>query len=119
MQKKADDKLYSVMFNKYKLIDAEFNYSIHEKELLIMKHMITLWNQYIKNNHIIKIITDHKSLIYLIIIKNFSKWLKRWLDEFQKYSLKFWYQLDKLMMILNVLNYKFDFMRSSHEENQF
>jgi len=41
MQNKTDKKHYSVIYNDQKLQDAELNYSVYKKKLLIIKH--ALW----------------------------------------------------------------------------
>jgi len=39
-QKKNDEKLHLIVFNKQKLYDIELNYSIYEKELLTIKNAL-------------------------------------------------------------------------------
>ena len=41
-QIEEDGKLHSVAYDGKKLFDAELNYSVHEKELLTVKHVITI-----------------------------------------------------------------------------
>ncbi len=40
MQNKTDEKCYSVIYDDQKLQDAELNYSVYEKKLLIIKHAL-------------------------------------------------------------------------------
>ncbi len=40
MQNETDKKLYLIIYDDYKLQDAELNYSIYKKKLLIIKHAL-------------------------------------------------------------------------------
>ncbi len=40
MQNETDKKCYSVIYNDWKLQNAEFNYSVYKKKLLIIKHAL-------------------------------------------------------------------------------
>ena len=44
-------RLYPVAYDGRKLTPAEINYPVHEKELLAIKHALTLWNRYVDNGH--------------------------------------------------------------------
>jgi len=40
MQNETDEKLHSVIYDSQKLQDAELNYSVYKKKLLIIKHSL-------------------------------------------------------------------------------
>jgi hypothetical protein len=42
LQLEADEKYHSIAFDGRKLIEAELNYSVHEKELLAIKHALQI-----------------------------------------------------------------------------
>ena len=87
MQLNFDEKLHSIAYDSCKLIEAELNYSVHKKKLLIIKHMLQTWNCYIDNEQMIMIVTDYKSLQYLQTIRTSFKRLAHWIFKFQKYNL--------------------------------
>ena len=110
LQKDSDEKLYLVVYNKWKLITAKLNYLIHEKELLIIKQTLHQWNYYINNEHITMILTDHESLKYLKTTKTPLKHLAHWVSEFVKYDLNIKYHKDSETVVLNMLSCRPDFI---------
>ena len=62
MQLNLNEKLHSIAYDDCKLTEAELNYSVHEKKLLVIKHVLQMWNHYIDNEQTITIVTDHESL---------------------------------------------------------
>ena len=49
MQLNLNEKLHSIAYDSHKLTEAELNYFVHEKKLLIIKHTLQMWNHYIDN----------------------------------------------------------------------
>jgi len=88
----AHTKLFPVAYDGRKLSPAEINYPIHEKELLAVKYALQVWRIYIDNGFTVIVWTDHESLKYLSTMKNPSKRLARWIDEFGEYSLDIRYK---------------------------
>ena len=82
-QEENDDKMHSVAFDERKLHEVELNYSMHEKKLLTIKDILRKWHHYIENGLLIIIITNHDSLKYMNTIQNSSKYITRWIEEFQ------------------------------------
>ena len=82
MQLDLNEKLHFIAYNSCKLTEAELNYSVHEKKLLVIKHVLQTWNYYIDNEQMIIIITDHESLQYLQIIRMSFKRLACWIFKF-------------------------------------
>ena len=54
-------ELHPVAFESCKLSDAEKNYPVHEKEMLVIIHTLQTWQVYFLGVHFM-IITDHASL---------------------------------------------------------
>ncbi len=65
MQNEMNKKCHSVIYDDWKLQDAELNYSVYKKKLLIIKHALWTWQYYIENNHTMTIIINHEDLQYL------------------------------------------------------
>ncbi len=65
MQNETDEKCHSVVYDNQKLQDAELNYSVYKKKLLIIKHALWTWQYYIENDYTTIIIMNHKDLQYL------------------------------------------------------
>jgi hypothetical protein len=70
MQLGDDGKLYLIMFYSHKLIQAELNYDIYNKELLAIVVVFKVWRVYLegaKYTIIMKI--DYKNLTFFTMIK--------------------------------------------------
>lgn len=74
-----DGKPRPVAYYSKKLIDAELNYKIHDKELLAIVRALQHWRVYLKGaKYPIKIITDHKNLTYFTTTKVLTRRQARW-----------------------------------------
>src|SRR5277367_314991 len=104
LQEGEDGKLHPVAFDGRKLHGAELRYPTHEKELLAIKEALNRWRVYIDNGLPVTIITDHDSLKYMNTMKNPSKRLARWVEEFQSYNLNIKYRPGKLATVPDALS---------------
>ncbi len=75
MQNEMNKKFHSVIYDDWKLQDAELNYSVYKKKLLIIKHALQTWQYYIENDHTTTIIMNYEDLQYLKNTPHSSKWL--------------------------------------------
>jgi hypothetical protein len=58
-----DKKLHPITFHLRKMISAETNYDIHDKELLAIVTILQKWKVYLKSSkYPVKMLTDHKNL---------------------------------------------------------
>ena len=89
---------------------AEINYPIHEKELLAIEYTLQTWRVYIDNGFEIIVWTDHESLKYLATMRNPSKRLARWLEEFGEYALDIRYRKGQENMIPDAISRRPDWM---------
>ena len=110
LQKDSNKKLYSVVYNEWKLITAELNYLIHKKELLMIKQTLCQWNYYIDNKHTTIILINHESLKYLKTTKTSLKCLTHWVLEFAEYDLDIKYCKDSETVVSNMLSHRSDFI---------
>jgi hypothetical protein len=69
-----DGKLRLITFYSYKLIQAELNYNIHDKELLAIVVAFKVWRVYLEGaKHTIIIKTDHKNLMFFMTTKELTR----------------------------------------------
>jgi hypothetical protein len=65
-----DRKLYPITFHLRKIIPAETNYDIHDKELLAVMIALQEWKVYLKDfKYSVKMLTDYKNLTWFTITK--------------------------------------------------
>jgi len=82
MQNEMNKKLHLVIYDDWKLQDAELNYSVYKKKLLIIKYALWTWQYYIENDHTMTIIMNYEDLQYLKNTLHSFKWLAQWINEF-------------------------------------
>ncbi|MBW0565427.1 hypothetical protein O181_105142 [Austropuccinia psidii MF-1] len=66
----SDSGKYPIAINSRKLIPAEINYEIHDKELLGIVWALKRWKAFLLSvSSPFEVLTDHSSLQYLIAVK--------------------------------------------------
>ena len=103
-------RLHPVAYDGRKLSPAEINYPVHEKELLAIKYALQTWRIYIDNGHTTTIYTDHESLKYLATMRNPTKRLARWIEEFGEYNLSIQYRKGSENAVPNIISRRPDFI---------
>jgi hypothetical protein len=69
-----DGKPRLITFYSHKLIQAELNYDIHNKELLAIVVAFKVWRVYLEGaKHTIIIKTDHKNLTFFMTMKELTR----------------------------------------------
>ena len=68
-----------------KMNDAETRYPVHEQELLAIVTALSTWNHYLMGAEL-KVLTDHKSLIYFQTQPMLSGRQTRWLETLSRFS---------------------------------
>lgn len=79
-----DDLLHPVAYASRSLKDAEYNYPVHELELLAIKYCLDEWRHHLDGPRF-TVYTDNRSLATLKTNTNLSKRQIRWLQEFQSF----------------------------------
>lgn len=65
-----DDLPHLVAYHSRTLTGAEFNYDIHDKELLAIFEAFTIWRKYLdRTKDTVSVLTDHKNLEYFSTTK--------------------------------------------------
>lgn len=72
-QSKKDNKWYLVVFFKKSLYIVEYNYEIHNKEILAVIWVLEEWRYFLKGvETLVEIWTDHKNLEYFMTAKKLN-----------------------------------------------
>ncbi len=85
----SDNKrhLHLIAFHSRKLTDAELNYEIHDKKLLAIVDSFKQWKVYLKKSkHQVQVYTDHKNLLYFMIMKVLNRKQIRWSKKLLLYN---------------------------------
>ena len=86
-------QLRPVAFFSRKLIAAERNYEIYDKEMLAIVEALKEWRVYLEGSiHQIRIITDHKNLEYFTTSKVLKRRQARWSELLGGYDFKITYR---------------------------
>ncbi len=116
-----DDKkcLHFIAFHSRKLTDAELNYEIHDKKLLVIVNSFKQWRVYLKEfRHQIQVYTDHKNLLYFMITKVLNRRQIRWLKELSSYNFQIQYWKKSENSKINILSRRADHMTDKSQINQ-
>jgi hypothetical protein len=71
--------LHPVAFYSRKFNPAELNYEIYDKEMLAIVDCLTTWRHYLQGTgHQIRVITDHKNLLWFTETKMYNRRQARW-----------------------------------------
>lgn len=87
-----DKLLRPVAFMSRKMIPAELNYEIHDKELLAVVSAIKLWRHYLEGlDKPFTILSDHQALEYFSTAKTLTRRQARWSEivNHHKYKIKY------------------------------
>jgi hypothetical protein len=85
----ADDKgvNYPIAFYSRKLLPAEMNYQIYDKELLAIVAAFKNWRHYLEfSQEATIVLTDHKNLEYFATTRNLSRRQVRWAEILADFS---------------------------------
>src|SRR5690606_39004636 len=85
--------LHPIAFYSRSLTPAERNYHIHDQELLAIIEAFEHWRHYlIYSEHITKVFTDHKNLLYFTTKQNLNSRQVRWSRILQNYNFEIEYR---------------------------
>jgi len=78
-QSTADGKWHPVAFYSKSLSSVEWNYEIHDKEMLAIIRALEEWRHFLEGaTHPVEIWTDHKNLEYFMTAKKLNRRQARW-----------------------------------------
>ena len=99
------DFLYLCVFFFCKNKDAECNYKIYNKKLLIIVKCLKEWNLKLCNVEKFKIFTDYKNLKYFMIMCKLTEWQMRWMKKLSKFNFHIIYKFEREETQSNVFSY--------------
>jgi len=74
-----EEKWHPVAFYSKSLSPVEWNYKIHNKEMLAIIHALEEWRHFLKGaRHPVEIWTDHENLEYFMTAKKLNRYQARW-----------------------------------------
>ncbi|BAE56502.1 unnamed protein product [Aspergillus oryzae RIB40] len=89
VQAGPDGKLRPIAFESRKLVQAELNYDIHDKELLAIVSAFKKWRVYLEGaQHQIIVKSDHKNLTYFTTTKELTRRQARWAETLSQYDFR-------------------------------
>jgi len=95
-QQCQDGKWRPVAYRSKTMSDAEYNYHIHDKELLAIVQAFHEWKRYTRGNpKPIRVLTDHKNLVTFMTTKELNERQARWMQELSQYNFKIEYRPGK------------------------
>ena len=81
-----------IAFYSRKMTSAELNYEIHDKELLAIVAAFEEWRVYLEGStHTVKVLTDHKNLLYFTTTKKLNRRQTRWSETLARYNFRISY----------------------------
>ena len=84
-QQGEDGKWRPVAYQLKTMQDAEYNYDIHDKELLTVVQALKEWKRYTRGSpRPVQVFTDHKNLVTFMSTKELSKRQGRWQEFFSQ-----------------------------------
>jgi transposase InsO family protein len=84
-----DGKPQPIAFHSRKLVQAELNYDIHDKELLAIVVAFKVWRVYLEGaKHTITVKTDHKNLTFFTTTKELTRRQARWAETLSQFDFK-------------------------------
>jgi len=115
----GEEKWHLVAFYSKSLSPVEWNYEIHDKEMLAIIRALEEWRHFLEGaRHPVEIWTDHKNLEYFMTAKKLNRRQARWFLYLACFDFKLTHHLGRCMGKPNVLSWRLDHgKRASDNEN--
>ena len=111
--------LHSVVFHSWKFTKSELNYEIHDKELLVIVKAFKQWKTYLEElKNPVQIYTDHKNLIYFMIIKVLNRQQVWWSEKLSNFNFKIHYQKESENVKADTLSQRSDYIKNKSQTVQ-
>ncbi|MBW0524048.1 hypothetical protein O181_063763 [Austropuccinia psidii MF-1] len=103
----SDSGKHPISFNSCKLIPAELNYEIHEKELLAIAWALKHWRAFsLSLSSPFEVLTDHSSLQYFMYSKVLTRRQARWAEILSEFHFSITYRPGRLATLPDSLSYR-------------
>ncbi|KAM4055022.1 retrotransposon nucleocapsid protein [Hirsutella rhossiliensis] len=87
-----DGRRHSCAFFSKRLSPAEYNYPIHDKEMLAIMRCLDNWNAELRSCGPFTILTDHRNLEYFMTRQKLTERQSRWAAELSQFDFKLEYR---------------------------
>jgi hypothetical protein len=82
-----DGVLHPCAFHSRKFTSAERNYEIYDKEMLAIVECMDIWRHYFEGaDHKLKVLTDHKNLVWFTETKSYNRRQARWAEKLSRFD---------------------------------
>ena len=107
-----------MIYFSQKMISAECNYKIYNKELLTIVQIFEKWHSELKDfKYSVQMLSDHKNLKYFKTFKLLNCWQTHWSEYLFRFDFKIVYCSDKLNSAADILSCQSEDF-SSKEKNK-
>ena len=103
---------HPIAYYSRKMIPAETNYPIYDKELLAIVAALDHWRVYAESAPELTIFTDHKNLLYFTTTKVLTKRHLRWSERLGQYKFKILYVKGRENGRADTLSRRSDYMKN-------
>ncbi|MBW0534854.1 hypothetical protein O181_074569 [Austropuccinia psidii MF-1] len=101
-----DSGKHPIVFDIYKLLPAELNYEIHDKELLVIVWALKGWRAFLLSlSDSFEVLTDHSSLQYVISSKVLTCRQARWAEFLSEFHFSITYRPGRLATLPDALSH--------------
>ena len=118
-QSMTDRKWHPIAFYSKSLSSMEWNYKIHDKEMLAIIHALEEWRHFFEGTtHLVEIWTDYKNLEYFMTAKKLNCRQARWSLHLARFDFLLYHRPGHAMGKLDALSRKADHRNgASNNEN--
>ena len=100
--------LQPIAFMSKNMSDAETRYPVHEQELLAIVSALTGWSHYLDGAVSVRVLTDHKSLVYFQTQPMLSGRQARWLETLSRFAFDIEYVKGATNVVADALSRRAD-----------
>ncbi|MBW0470146.1 hypothetical protein O181_009861 [Austropuccinia psidii MF-1] len=98
-----------IVFDSHKLLPAELNYEVHDKELLGIVWALKHWREFLLSlSNSFEVLTDHASLQYFMSFKVLTHPQARWAEFLSEFHFNFTYSPGRLTTLPDALSHLVD-----------
>ena len=103
-QEDEGGKRHAVAYYSRRLTPAEYNYPIHDKEMLAIMQCLAEWDPELRSCGTFTILTDHRNLRYFMTRKKLSERQSRWAGDLAPYDFRLEYRPGKEAAVPDALS---------------
>jgi len=82
-----DGVLHPCAFHSREFTPPERNYEIYDKEMLAIVECMDVWRHFFEGaDHKLKVLTDHKNLVWFIKTKSYNRRQARWAEKLSRFD---------------------------------